>query len=141
MLSTRGTGFRRLGESTISKVGSSVFEQVKPDDQNFIGYFEKNQNDFRNRLNRSDLRQKSIYEQQVSADVKSHALAQSEREKALILLAKKSGFNGERFTNDDMKRIQESNSKYYRNGKANVEIALQRKKTLTMKDEDELRKD
>jgi hypothetical protein len=46
-----------------------VFNQAKADDKNFIGYFEKNQKDFRNRLVRSDLKQKCIYDTQVKAKV------------------------------------------------------------------------
>jgi hypothetical protein len=61
----------------------------------------------------------------LKSGVKSHSLAQSERDSFLLNLAKKSGIQGERFTKDDMRRISKDNMKSIKNGQTNLELSIQ----------------
>jgi hypothetical protein len=51
-------------------------------------------------------------------------MAQSERDRLLANLAKKSGLHGERFTADDLIRLGEGNGRYFKNGSENLELAI-----------------
>lgn len=65
-------------------------------------------------------------------------MAQSERDRLLANLAKKSGLHGERFTADDLIRLGEGNGRYFKNGSENLELAIQQKNSTMTKEANEL---
>lgn len=111
---------------------------MKPDEKNFIGYFEQNQKDFRNKLVRSDAKQKCIFETQMKSDVKSYALEQTDREKRLTNLVQKSGIYGERFTKDHEKRMSGGNGHLIQNGSDNLNLAMQQRNDVARAEQERL---
>jgi hypothetical protein len=74
----------------------------------------------------------------MKSDVKSHTLEQNARDKRLTSLMQKSGIYGERFTEDDLKRIQEGNGKYLKNGSENLSLAIYNRNEALRSEQDKV---